>query len=61
MALFEGKKNTRVDYISLVRTSDLEEVSRISKDSLLALAIQVGSTRLIDNHLFADEEPCSER
>jgi pantoate--beta-alanine ligase len=55
-ASFEGQKNTTVDYISLVRKSDLESVEEISKDTLLALAVRVGSTRLIDNHLFSENE-----
>jgi pantoate--beta-alanine ligase len=59
-ALFDGQKDTTVDYISLVRRSDLQAVDEISGDTLLALAVRVGSTRLIDNFLFTDDEPCSE-
>jgi pantoate--beta-alanine ligase len=59
-ALFEGQPGTQVDYISLVRTSDLEEVEKINGDTMLAIAVRVGSTRLIDNHLFAEDRPCSE-
>jgi pantoate--beta-alanine ligase len=59
-ALFEGQPGIQVDYISLVRTSDLEEVEKINGDTMLAIAVRVGSTRLIDNHLFAEDRPCSE-
>jgi pantoate--beta-alanine ligase len=59
-ALFEGQPGTRVDYIALVRTSDLGEVETIDEETMLALAVRVGSTRLIDNHLFAEDRPCSE-
>ncbi|MBU0753533.1 MAG: pantoate--beta-alanine ligase [Planctomycetes bacterium] len=58
--LFEGLPETQVEYISLVSTSDLEAVDEISKDTMLALAVRVGTTRLIDNYLFAKDESCSE-
>lgn len=60
-ALFEERTDTRVDYISLVRMDDLEDTDEITRETLLALAVKVGSTRLIDNHRFAEDEPCSER
>lgn len=60
VGLFDGQKNTEVEYISLVGISDLKAVDKITKDTLLALAVRVGATRLIDNHLFSEEESCSE-
>lgn len=58
--LFTGLPDTKVEYIALVRTSDLEPVREISKDTMLALAVRIGTTRLIDNLLFAEDESCSE-
>ena len=59
-ALFRDQKGVDVDYISLVRLSDLEEAETIASGTLLALAVRVGATRLIDNHVFTEVEPCSE-
>ncbi|MFH2002002.1 MAG: pantoate--beta-alanine ligase, partial [Planctomycetota bacterium] len=53
--LFEGQPGTQIDYISLVDIDDLEEVTNITQNTLLALAIRIGKTRLIDNHLFAED------
>lgn len=38
-----------IDYISIVDTRDLKEVKKISGEVLIALAIWIGKTRLIDN------------
>jgi len=59
-AFFTGQNNTKVDYISLVDIDDLENVEEITNRTLLAIAVKVGSTRLIDNHLFSEDEQCSE-
>lgn len=53
--LFEGRADTQVDYISLVNLRDLEEVNTITSETILAMAVKVGQTRLIDNHLFAED------
>lgn len=45
------KKNARVEYIALVDTQDLLPVKKIKGKCLLAAAIRIGSTRLIDNML----------
>lgn len=39
----------RIDYVELLRSDTLEEVNRIDGPALLALAVHVGRTRLIDN------------
>lgn len=39
----------RIDYVSIVDTKDLKDVSVISEEALIALAAFVGKTRLIDN------------
>jgi len=44
--------HTRVQYVELVNPETLERVSRITGPVLLALAVYVGKTRLIDNRLI---------
>ena len=39
----------RVDYAEIVDASTLQPVERIERDTLIALAVYVGTTRLIDN------------
>jgi pantoate--beta-alanine ligase len=43
------KKNGRVDYIAIANKNNLLPVKRIGKDTLVALAVFFGKTRLIDN------------
>ena len=41
--------HTEIDYISLCDPVTLEDVNTLSEDTLMALAVRVGKTRLIDN------------
>lgn len=41
-----------IDYVKLCNSSSLKDTEKIEKDTLLALAVKIGRTRLIDNHLF---------
>ena len=43
------KKNAKIDYISVVDTDNLNPVKKVSKKCLIALAVWIGRTRLIDN------------
>ena len=44
-----------IDYIAVVRLSDLEEISRVEPgDTLIAAAVRAGRTRLIDNYLSGE-------
>lgn len=46
--------DARIDYIQICHQTSLAEMASITPDSVLLLAVRVGSTRLIDNgHLFA--------
>lgn len=47
-----SKKRTRIEYISIVDAKNLEERKIIKKGSLIALAVRIGKTRLIDNILI---------
>ena len=39
----------KIDYIAMVDTKDLKDIKRISGEALVAVAVWVGKTRLIDN------------
>jgi len=45
--------DTRKDYVTLCDPATLEDVDRVDKPTLLALAILVGKTRLIDNVILS--------
>lgn len=47
--LINQKKTVRIQYISIVDLKDLKPVDRIEDKVLIALAVWVGKTRLIDN------------
>lgn len=47
--VIKTKPAARIDYISIVDTKELEELKAVSGEALIALAVFVGVTRLIDN------------
>ena len=52
-ALIASKPHTRVDYIALSDPDTLEQVDVITGPVVMALAVFVGATRLIDNTILA--------
>lgn len=46
---------TKIDYIDVVDIEDLKPVKRISGKTLVALAVKVGKTRLIDNTILSED------
>jgi len=50
--LIEEKPSARIDYLEIVDPDTLEELSTVGEHALLALAVYIGNTRLIDNILF---------
>jgi len=57
--------DARIDYVNIVDNVTLEEVDAITGAALLALAVFIGDTRLIDNCVLdpshsGDTKPCSE-
>ncbi len=50
--MIKREKLARIDYISIVDGETLEDRERIGGKTLLALAVWIGRTRLIDNLLF---------
>ncbi len=51
-AMVSAEPLVRLEYASVVDASTLRPVERVQSDALLALAAQVGKTRLIDNTLL---------
>ena len=47
--LISKKKNARIEYISIVDQEGLGPIKKITNGSLIALAVWIGKTRLIDN------------
>jgi len=54
-AYIEETPLTRIDYLKICSTTTMEDVSSLEGESVLALAVFVGSTRLIDNYVFGEE------
>lgn len=50
--LINSKPFTEIDYISICNPYTFIEKERVEGETLIALAIRVGKTRLIDNRLF---------
>jgi pantoate--beta-alanine ligase len=47
--IIESEPTTRIDYVNVVNADELDTLSTIEDRALLALAVFVGDTRLIDN------------
>ncbi|MFA5321696.1 MAG: pantoate--beta-alanine ligase [Smithella sp.] len=45
---------TKIDYIKICDVKTLHDVQDIKRESVIALAVKVGKTRLIDNHVFGE-------
>ena len=56
--IIEAQKDTRVDYISVCDPEQFNELEEIKGKTLIALAVHVGQTRLIDNCLIERIESC---
>ena len=46
---------TDIEYIKICDTATLEDVDEINDEAVIALAVKVGKTRLIDNSVFGEE------
>ncbi|MGB9763976.1 MAG: pantoate--beta-alanine ligase [Candidatus Saccharicenans sp.] len=56
LELIEQEPLARVDYVEIVDLKNLEKVEKLDRDVLIALAVYVGRTRLIDNLRFISGE-----
>jgi len=52
--VIQEQPDAKIDYVSVVRTTDLKEPEELVGGELLALAVFFGNTRLIDNTLLGD-------
>ena len=46
----------QIDYVKAVDANSIEPVSKMKGDVLVAMAVYIGKTRLIDNFIFKGEE-----
>ena len=46
---------TSIDYAKICDTTSLEDIERIEGESVLALAVKINKTRLIDNYVFGNQ------
>jgi pantoate--beta-alanine ligase len=53
-ALISGYPHTRIDYARICDTITMKDAAQIEGECVLALAVWVGKTRLIDNSVFGD-------
>jgi pantoate--beta-alanine ligase len=51
--LIKAKKKARIDYVAVVDPQNLEPVKKIRGSCLIALAVWIGRTRLIDNMIIS--------
>ena len=50
--VINSEKLARIDYIEVVDSLSMEKVERIEKSVLVAIAVFIGKTRLIDNFTY---------
>jgi pantoate--beta-alanine ligase len=53
--LIKKSPYTIIDYIKICDTRTLNDVDIIKTQAVIALAVKVGTTRLIDNHVFGEK------
>jgi pantoate--beta-alanine ligase len=49
-----GHPHTRIDYVQICDTQTMRDVTTLEGEAVLALAVFVGTTRLIDNTVFGE-------
>ena len=50
--LINDEKRAKIDYIAIVDQKRLREIKKVKPGSLIALAVKIGKTRLIDNTII---------
>lgn len=60
-ALIVGYPHTEIDYAQICDVATMKDVARIEGACVLALAVRVGKTRLIDNRVFGESLETGER
>lgn len=51
-AIIEAEPLARIDYVSIVDALTMQPVEKVEKDVLVAMAVYIGKTRLIDNFSY---------
>jgi len=51
----ESNLYTKIDYVQICDTTTMKDVARLEGECVIALAVRVGKTRLIDNYVFGEE------
>lgn len=54
--LIKERDTAKIDYAKIVNTQSLKDVNRIKEKALVALAVFIGKTRLIDNIFLGDKD-----
>ncbi len=52
--LIQSAPYTDIDYIKICDTETMKDIEIIEKSALIALAVKVSQTRIIDNHVFGE-------
>lgn len=50
--IIKTEKLAKIDYISAVDLETIENVENFNQDTLVAIAVYIGKTRLIDNFIY---------
>lgn len=50
----ESNLYTKIDYVQICDTTTMKDVVRLERECVIALAVRVGKTRLIDNYVFGE-------
>jgi pantoate--beta-alanine ligase len=51
----ERHPHTNIDYAKICDTTTLQDIGHIERESVLALAVKINKTRLIDNYVFGNQ------
>lgn len=54
--IIEAEPLARIDYVEVVDGATMQPTDRIGKSALAAMAVYIGSTRLIDNFIYEEEK-----
>lgn len=57
-AIIEGEPLATIDYVALYSFPALRAIERVEEPALLAIAVKIGQTRLIDNIILGRDESC---
>jgi len=53
-AFINQHPHVQIDYVKICATETMRDVETLDQESVIALAVRVGTTRLIDNHVFGE-------